>query len=342
MAVLRDAPVAACQSALAQAAERSLDDALAGQLAAAALGCLPPVRPALTVQSVLTALVQPQRALPVRIKAAHAIFRLKCLPDGAHAGLCALLFEDDMAARQTALLAVTPFEARAGAALVAAVRAHAPAHWTREALTALVRSAAPDAAALRRVEQFLMLGLRKAPDLLPAVGVFAALAIASSDAGPLQALTRIACEPQSGPAAAAAVQALGELGEAAQSQAATLAQCLPRTDDPEREELLCRTLVQLRCPWHALPLAHVLQRIAQGPERAAATHCLLLALHPREAAQAVPLLSRRHAQASLALRPALAATCKALGGPVLNEPELAPSPAPQPPHAEGGVPCPIP
>ena len=342
MAVQRDAPVAACQAVLLLAAERSLDHALAGQLAASALGSLPPVGLTLAVQSVLAALVQAERELPVRLKAAHAIFRLKCLPDGAHNGLCALLFEGDMAARQTALLAIVPFAAQAGPALVAAVRAHAPAQWTREALTALVRSAAQDAAALRRVEQFLLLGLRKAPDLLPAVGVFAALALVPSDAGPLQALTRIACDPQSGPAAAAAAQALGELGEAAQSQAAALAQCLPRTDDTEREELLCRSLVQLRCPWHSLPLDHVLQRLAQGPERAAAAHCMLLALHPREAAQAVPLLCRRHAQASAALRPALAATCKALGGPVLKEPEPAPLPAPQPPHAEGGVPCPIP
>ena len=205
-----------------------------------------------------------------------------------------------------------------------------------------MRSAARDTTALRRVEQFLLLGLRKAADLLPGVAVFGALAAARADTGPLQALTRIACDPQSGPAGVAALQAMGELGEAAQAEAPALAHALAHTDDPDREELLCRTLVQLRCPWRLLPLAHVLQRLAQGPERAAAAHCLLLALYPREAARAVPLLSQRHAQASAALRPALAATCKALGGPALIEPHPAPPASTEQPLAAGAPPCPTP
>jgi hypothetical protein len=98
---------------------------------------------------------------------------------------------------------------------------------------------------------------------------------------------------------------------------------LAATDDPAREELLCRTLVRLRSPAQDLPVARVLQRVQSAPDRSTAAHCMLLCLHPKEFLQAATVVQQRFLAASEALRKALAQTYKTLTGTELTGGEVA-------------------
>ena len=102
MALQPGAPVGGCVDALTRATELSLGDALALQLAAASLGCLPPGRASPAVYACLAALVSAQHGMPIRIAAAHAMFRLHCLPASAIDSVCLMLFDVDPSARKVA------------------------------------------------------------------------------------------------------------------------------------------------------------------------------------------------------------------------------------------------
>jgi hypothetical protein len=163
-----------------------------------------------------------------------------------------------------------------------------------EALQALVRSAGDDSNSRAKVEAFVMRSLAGASLVPTGIAGYAALA---------------RLNPQG-----AADEPLSPSSPSASSAARPLAQMLTATDDPQREELLCRTLVRVRSPHREVPIARVLQRVQNAPDRSAAAHCMLLCLHPKSFAQAAVIVQQRWRTASEALQKALAQTYKTLTG----------------------------
>ncbi len=314
MAVQPGAPIDKCVEALTACARRSVDDALAAQLAATALGSLPPPSATEAVQSCLAAFIDAGRDMPVRIAAAHALFRLGCLPVTAHDPLCAMLFNADANARKVGLLALSPFAKSAAGTIARHVASARPADWTVEALQALAKSAGDDTTARGKVESFVMRSLTGAPLVPAGIAGYALLARLNPQGVAMAALVRIASDATNREASGAALEALGELGEIARAATRAIAQLLPATDDPAREELLCRTLVRLRPTAKDVPIARVLQRVQSAPDRGAAAHCMLLCLHPKDFSQAAAIVRQRHRAAGDALQKPLAQTYKALTG----------------------------
>lgn len=318
MALQPKAPIEQCVDALAECARLCAGDPLASQLAATALGCLPPASATEPVRARLVAFLAEGLGMPIRIAAAHALFRLACLPPEAQDPLCAMLFDADPNARKVALLAVAPFATDCAGTLAQHVAPAAPASWTLEALQALVKSAGKDASARRKVEDFVVRSLAGVPLVPAGIAGYAMLAQVNPDGVAIPALVRVASDAGNVEASTAALEALGALGEVARPAGAALAQLLAATDDPAREELLCRTLVQVRLPAGDVPIARVLQRVQGAPDRSTAAHCMLLCLHPREFAQAAAPVQQRFQGAGEALRNALAQTYKTLTGTELS------------------------
>jgi hypothetical protein len=313
MAVQPGAPVNQCVEALVSCANLSLGNPLASQLTATALGCLTPERASLAVHGSLAALAA-DKWLPTRIAAAHAMFRLRCLPTPALDPVCCLLFESDPNARKVALLAVTPFAASAAATIAGCISRTQAEHWTSEALLALARSAGNDAAARRSVDGFVMRSLAGKQLVPSGIAGYAALAQLNPQGAAIPALAQIAANANDAVPSNSALDVLGDLGETARPVARRIAELLLATNDPAREELICRTLVKLRPAHRDVPIGHVLQRVASAPDRGTAAHCMLLCLHPKEFAQAATVIRQRFVVSADALKQVLSQTHKVLTG----------------------------
>lgn len=318
MAVQPRAPIDRCVAELVGCARLSDGDALASQLAAIALGGLPVPCATEAVQACLSRFAAGHQEMAVRIAAAHAMFRLSCLPATAQEPLCSMLLDTDANARKVALLAITAFAPVAAGTLARHVAGAKPSGWTVEALQALVMSAGDDSTARGKVEGFLMRSLAGAPLVPAGIAGYTALALLNPNGAALAALVKIAGDANNPETSSTALDAVGALGETARPAARAIAQMLTVTDDPAREELLCRTLVRLRSPAREVPIARVLQRVQNAPDRSAAAHCLLLCLHPKDFAQAATVVRQRCTTASKALRDALAQTYKILAGTELT------------------------
>jgi hypothetical protein len=314
MAVQPGAPIGRCVDALATCAQMSASDVLASQLAATAMGGLPAPCSNPAVQACLAAFTATGREMPVRIAAAHALFRLACLPAAAQDSLCSMLFEADPNARKVALLAITPFARSAAGSIARHVAEAEPASWTLEALQALVESAGDDKASRSKIEAFVQRSLAGVPLLPSGIAGYSLLARINPQGAAITSLVQIAGDAANPDASSAALEALAQLGESARAASGSLAQMLAATDDPAREELLCRTLVRLRSPAKQVPIARVLQRVQSAPDRSTAAHCMLLCLHPKEFAQASTVVRQRCLEAGDALQQALAQTYKTLTG----------------------------
>jgi hypothetical protein len=314
MSVQQGAPIARCVDALVTCAQLSQSDTLASQLAATALGSLPPPSATQAVQGCLVTFTAQTRDMPVRIAAAHALFRLGCLPAAAQDPLCSMLLDADGTARKVALLAFSPFAQSAAGAIARHVAATDPARWTVEALHALVESAGDDKASHGKIEAFVMRSLAGAPLVPAGIAGYASLARLNPRGAAVDALVQVAGDATNHEASNAALDALGQLGETARLAANSIAQMLAATEDPAREELLCRTLVRLRAPAKDVPMARVLQRVQTAPDRSTAANCMLLCLHPKEFAQAAAIVQQRWLAAGEALQKALAQTYKTLTG----------------------------
>jgi hypothetical protein len=318
MAVQPGAPIDQCVDALVTCGQRSVGEALASQLAATALGSLPPASATEAVQGCLVTFAVAGREMPVRIAAAHALFRLGCLPRASHEPLSSMLLDPDPNARKVALLALSPFATGAAGAIARQVAAADPAHWTLEALQALVKSAGEDTASRGKIESFVMRSLAKVPLVPAGIAGYALLARLNPQGAAIAALLQVAGDASNREASSAALEALGELGETARPAAGNVAQMLAATDDPAREELLCRTLVRLRPTAKDVPIARALQRVQSAPDRSTAAHCMLLCLHPKEFAQAATVIQQRCLAAGDALQKVLAQTYKTLTGTELG------------------------
>ena len=323
MAIRPGAPVDGCVDQLVLAAELNATDALALPLVAVALGGLTPGRGLVKVHECLAGLAGPGHPIPVRMFAAHGLFRHKCMPDSAAESVASMLLVDDANARKIALLAISPFAARFAAQIAGAVASVTPDKWTSEALGALGKSAENEAAAKKTVEAYVMRSLAGQAIVPTGIAGYVALAQLNSGGPALVALTRIATDSVDLSQSSAAIKALVQLGETARPAAKDLAKMLVASDDPEREMELCRALLGVRAEARDVPLQRVVARVGEAPDTSAAAHCMLLCLHPKEFANTAVLVQKRFETASDTLKAVLARTYKTLTGLDLGEPAVA-------------------
>ena len=323
MAIRPGAPVDGCVDQLVSAADLNATDALALPLVAVALGGITPGRGLVKVHECLAGLAGASHPMPVRMFAAHGLFRHKCMPDSAAQSVASMLLVDDANARKIALLAISPFAARFAAQIAGAVASVTPDKWTSEALGALGKSAENEAAAKKTVEAYVMRSLAGQAIVPTGIAGYVALAQLNSGGPALVALTRIATDSADRLQSSAAIKALVQLGETARPAAKDLAKMLVASDDPEREEELCQALLQIRTDAREIPLQRVIARIGDAPDRSAAAHCMLLCLHPKVFANTAVLVKQRFETASNTLKSVLARTYQTLTGLDLVEADVA-------------------
>jgi len=308
------APVDACIDEIVRCALLANQDSMILQHVPVALGSATPSKVNQNVLEMLSALLDSRFADHVRIFAAHALFRLKLVPESAFARLCALLVHANPSARQIALFTLTLVIKPATHAITRMVAALAPDRWTDEALAALARSAGDSTESKQLVQQYVMRSMTSAPIVPTGIAGYTALAQMQPGGVATISLGRIASSATEPEHWKAALAALTTLGEAAQSAAPELGEALAAMDDPEREESTCRVMISIRAKENDVPLARVVQRIQGGPERSAAAHCMLLCLHPKRFAPAAKIVAERYAAAGDALKVALFQTHKTLVG----------------------------
>lgn len=318
MAIQPNAPIGECRAALLHATQLSLADPMEAQLAAAAMGCLVPGSATSEEQARLSELVAAEQGMPVRILAAHAMFRLKCLPSTAVASICQMLTSDDANARKVALLCFGPFARTYRSAIGAQIGRTSPDQWTTEGLQALAMSTDGDSSAQQTIDAYLMRSVANAPLVPTGVAVYAALVRINPKSSALTALVQTACAATEPAHWRTALEALSGLGESAKPAARQLAEALVATDDPVRQEAICRTLVAIRAGFKELPVQYVVQRVRDAAVRSAAAHCLLLCLCPKEFAPAATIVRQRFVASEAALKAVLAQTYKTLTGTELT------------------------
>lgn len=315
-----DAPIDGCITEMIQCVVRAPKDPLVLQAVAVALGAVTPGR--LTPQGLemLSALSDATQPDHVRAFAAHGLFRHKQVPTSALSRLASMLTLPDAAARKIALLTLTVVIAAATPAIAQTVAAMQPQAWNVEAMSALARSAMPSEKHRHDVEQFIVRAMRDAPLLPTGIAGYCALAQIRPDGPAVAALAQVAAQAPETEQWQAALAALTTLGETAQSAAPSLGQALQNIHDPAREEALCRTLVSVRAKERDIPIARVLDRIQNGPERSAAAHCMLLCLHAKQFSRGAAVVGQRYGVASAALKPTLEQTYLTLTGQKIGGP----------------------
>jgi hypothetical protein len=320
MAIQPNAPVNECVAELVRASELAEAEvqidatSIALQLSAAAMGALDPKRVPPNVPLRLGQLAGETHTDPVRIFAAHSLFRLGQMPPSAATGVASLLLSSNPQARQVALLALSPFARQCAPEITNAVASLSADKWSSEALAALAKSAGDDPNSKRAVEAFVMRHVAGQAILPTGIAAYVALAQLNPDGVGLTALARIISEGTDPAHLMAALAAIGQLGEIARPATHAIAERLMVTADPALEEALCRAFVQARGEAQNVPLSCVLKRIAEAPDRAAAAHCMLLGMHPKAFTSAVIILTQRFVSASDALKGVLAQTYKLLTG----------------------------
>lgn len=312
------APLDDCIPDVVACAELSSDDPIALRLAAVALGGANVARLQPPHFEFLSQLIAPVQDVQVRIFAAHSLFRLKHVPASAFAHLSDLLLHAEAPPRKVAALALSLSGNAAAGEIAKAMSSVSADKWSTEALSALAHSAMASAQSRSAVEQFVMRGVEGEPLVPTGIAAYAALAKLNPDGAALQALTRVAIEATDPIHWRAAIDTLSSLGENATGSSAALANALEKIDDPEREELLCQMLVQIKVRADDLPIQRMIHRIAKAPDRAAAAHCMLIALHAKKFLAISKVVHERFAGASDALARVLSKTHEALAGTPLE------------------------
>ncbi len=319
-AVQPAAPLNECVDDVVHCATLCADDALALRIAATALGGAGREQVGDPALACLAGLTGAGHDVQVRIAATHALYRQQRVPPQAFAGIADLLIHSEVPARKIAALALALAGTAPAAEIAAAVASVNPAEWTSEALAALVTSAGEVSERKRAVEQFVLRGVKDVPLVPAGVAAYAALTRLGASNASLNALLRVAVDATDAAHWRAALDALGSLGPLAKPVAADLSRSLENTDDPEREEALCRVLVQLQPSAAQLPFKRMVARVASAPDRAVAAHCMLLTLHAKEFTAAARALVLRFPEASEALRKVLAKTHELLTGSPIEQP----------------------
>ena len=301
MSVQPTAEVDECVSAIIACLGASRADPIACQLAAVALGNVKRDAEKPAAADCLATLATAENAPAVRIFAAHGLAQLKQVPSAAWPSLAAMLFAEDGTTRQVALRAATPFAAQGAAFIAQAATAATPVKWTTEGLAALARSAGSSADGKQRVEQYVLRSLQGQALMPTGIAGYSALAKLNPDGVAPLALAKLAANDDD-QTAMAAINALVQMGESAKSAIPGLIEALGQTENPEREEALCRALLPLKVSAKDVPLPRVLKRVEGAPDRAVAAHCLLLSLHAKSFAAASKVVAARYAVSGEALQ----------------------------------------
>lgn len=319
MSVQRDAPVDQLVNELAQCVGACRIDPIALQLAAVALGMVKRTSERANAADVLATLATVENALAVRIFTAHGFAQLGQIPATAWPHVSLMLFDQDATLRQVALRATTPVATQGAAVIASVVAGTPPDKWTTEALAALALSAGSSADGMQRVEQYVLRSLQGQALLPTGIAGYAALARLNPSGVAPQALAKIA-SAEDNATALAAIAAIAQLGAAGKPAIPGLVQALIQTDNPDREEAVCRTLIALQIEASDVPLQRTLERIEQGPDRVVAAHSLLLSLHAKSFGQTAPVVALRYAKSSVALQGVLNELHHQLSGSYLAEP----------------------
>lgn len=255
---------------------------------------------------------------PLRLAAAHGLFRQKRLPQEAHLPLSLMLFHGEENIRQMAQLTFSLAPDRAAKTIAQTVANTPREQWTPEALTTLVQSAGDSPIARQQIGTFLRAELTKGANRLAVIAAFTELARADSFAQPLHDLCSFCSDPLLTAAHPAALVALAGLGPVAKPAVPELIHQLSQTIDPTKETLICKTLCKIGMDAEQLPLTRVQERIEQGPEIVLAPLCAMLALYPVASKVVAPTLKARFFNASESARGVLAFTYRALTGDILS------------------------
>lgn len=328
MTVQPGAEVNACVAAIIACVEQSRADPVALQIAAVALSNVSLVSEKPAAANCLATLATADNAPAVRTFAAHGMAQLALIPPVAWPSLAAMLFADDANMRKVAMRAATPFATQGAPHIAQAAAAATPVKWTAEGLNALALSAGASDGGKKRVEEFVLRSLQGQALLPTGIAGYTALARLNPGGVAPVALGKIA-SAEDNDTAFAAIDALAQMGESAAPAIPGLVAALCESENPEREEVLCRALLALKIRFNDVPFARVLQRVANAPDRAVAAHCLLLAMHAKSLASAAKVVAARHAVSAPALQRVLDELHRQLVGKPLA---VAAAPAASPPN----------
>ena len=309
-----DAPVDEWISELVQCVDLSREDATALQVAATALAMIKTdaARPA--ALDCLVTLATPENAPPVRTMVAQGFWAHKQIPSVAWRSVSDMVFSEDGILRQIAFAAALP-HAVAGAQAIATKSAEVgPSGWTAEGIALLAASAGDSVPKQRQVETYVMQALQGEASTSTFVAGYAALARLNPNGVGALALAKLAGAAKTLPDAVLALGALRQLGDLGRPAVSALIEQLVNTDDPEREDELCRTLLELKITEREVPLPRTLERIESGPEKSAIAYCIFLSLHRKAFARTAPIVAKRFTTASDALKLVLGPVYEMLAG----------------------------
>ncbi len=312
MALQPDAPLDLCVEALVEAASLNEGHQFALPLVAVALGSVKPAHATEALRMCLADLTHRRHSAAARSAAAHGLWRHTCMPASAAAEVAMMLVLDDTEARKIALFALKPYARQYPAMIAAAVASVTPDKWTSEALAALAMSAKDDAAARRTVEAYVMKSLADQPIVPTGIAGYVALAELNSGGAGLAALGSVVAQATDPEHLKAALLALAQMGELARPVARAVAQRLTVTDVPEQEELLCRTLVQIKAYPGDIPMQRVLLRVGTAPFPDVVPFCMLLTLYPQDFANTASVVKKRYDVAEEPVKAVLVQTYKTL------------------------------
>jgi hypothetical protein len=246
----------------------------------------------------IVSLVAVDSPAPARGMAANALWLYQCVPAEAWPGLAQMVFSPEEGLRKVAFSAALA-HAVAGAPWIASAAAQVGSRgWTTEGLDLLAASAGTSEAKKKQIEDYVMRSLKGETSVTIMVAGYAALARLNPKGPGTLALTQVAGAAPAWPDALLALTALGQLGDRAQAAVPGLVKQLESTEDPEREDALCKTLLELKITDREVPIARVVQRIESGPDQSVVAHCIFLSLHRKPFARLAPIVAARFAHAS--------------------------------------------
>ncbi len=267
----------------------------------------------------VVSLVAVDSPAPARGMAANALWLYQCVPTEAWPGLAQMVFSPEAGLRKIAFSTALP-HAVAGAPWIASTAAQVGAPgWTPEGLDLLAASAGTSDTKKRQIEDYVLRTLKGETNISVMVAGYAALARLNPKGPGVLALTQVVAAAPQWRDAMLALTALSQMGEGARAAIPGLVKQLVATDDPEREDALCKALLELKITDREVPIARVVQRVESGPDQSVVAHCVFLSLHRKPFARLAPIVAARfaHATTSEPLKLVLDAVHEMLAGTVL-------------------------
>lgn len=319
MAVQPAAPVDAVVSEIARAAGLARDDEGALMMAAAALGAATTGAARAQALTALCVLARIEFPASVRRLVAKNFWGYQTIPAAAWPSVAQMVFSDDAELRQVAFAAAIPHAREGAREIVAQASVAGPPGWTTEGMDLLAASAGQDESRRTQVLDYVMRSLAQVTSLPALVAGNSALARLNPDGPAVLGLCALAAKAENAAAAQPALNAITQLGDRAGRAVPELVVQLKATDDPEREEALCKTLLAARIAEQDVPLPRVIERVRVAPDRAVAAHCMLIAMHAKAFAKLAPVIAERFARAEPPLQTMLDCVYEMLTGQHLLE-----------------------